>query len=332
MKKVEFGCSYFGCKYIEHFKQDLKILRDTGFRKILLTFSETDYFFYYKTLSQMIDIAKNFGFKVYIDPWGVLAIFGGESFSKWLIDYPDIWQTLNTGEKIGAACINHPKTKELLIDWLRLAIDTAADVIFWDEPHFYFKDFQNPTGIWGCVCPICNQQFRKKFGYDIPRAVNNDLIQFRSESISDLLKDVCELTYQARKKNNICILPTEDTMLGGFSDWSNLKKIKNIDILSTDPYWQRKNREVKEYVGYYTDKIITVSKELNTAREIWVQAYKIIAGREQEIAQAVELLLSKNIESIMFWSYKAGYPMSALESDDVQTTWQVICELVKKYG
>ncbi len=326
---MSFGCSFFGCRYPEHFSYELKKMADSGFSTILITYSENDYFFYTDTIMRMCDIAKNAGFTVYIDPWAVLGIFGGESFSKWLLDYPEIWQLTNENKRVGHACINDPLTKELLMKWLESAAKSSADYIFWDEPHFYFKNFQESTGVWGCTCEICRNKFKLKYGYELPEKINDDFINFRSESITALLDELCSVAAQKLKKNNICLLPTEDTAMGGLANWDYIKKIKNAHILSTDPYWQRKNKNVKEYVGYYTDKLVNLADEMKCGVEVWVQAYKIIEGRENEVTQAVDLLKSKNVDSVMFWSYKAGYPMSALESYDYKKTWNIICDSVK---
>ncbi|MBP7653319.1 hypothetical protein KA977_07845 [Candidatus Dependentiae bacterium] len=326
---MNIGCSYFGCRYPEHFITELDNMKKIGFNTILITYCENDYFFYHKTICKMVEIAKKSGFTTYINPWGVLGIFGGEAFSKWLIDYPEIWQTDNSGKRVGHACINHPLTEKLLFDWLKKAIETDCDYIFWDEPHFYFKDFQSETGVWGCSCKICRELFENKFGYEFPqKKINTDLSDFRSESITNLLNNLCKYVNENKKKNNICLLPTEDSSMGGLSNWNYIKNITNTNIISTDPYWQRKNKTVSEYVGYYSDKLLTLASSINSMSEIWVQAYKIIKNKENEIYEAVRLIKSKKPDSIMFWSYKAGYPMSELESEDWTKSWNTIINSV----
>jgi len=327
---MQYGCSYFGCRFIEHFDEELSKMSDAGFSIVLITYSENDYFFYHSTICKMTELAKKKGFIVYLNPWGVLGIFGGEAFSKWLVDYTVIRQITNSGILAPAACINNPQTEELLLGWLDKAAESACDYIFWDEPHFYFKDFQTATGVWGCKCDACRLKFRERYGYDINNEITDDLINFRNESIVKLLNTLCATAATKHKKNNICMLPTEDTTMGGLSNWEYIKQIKNLDVISTDPYWQRKNKKVEEYVGYYCDKLQKLANEIRIPAEVWVQAYKIIGGRENEVANAIGLLQSKNADRIMFWSYKAGYPMSTLESDDYRLTWEIITRQISK--
>lgn len=327
---MRIGCSFFGCRFPEHFKIEIEHLKNSGFDTVLITFSENDYFFYHKTICKLVETAKTAGFTVYLNPWGVLGIFGGEAFSKWLVDYPEIWQKDNSGKPAGSACINNPVTEKLLFDWSQKAVETGCDYIFWDEPHFYFKDFQKDTGVWGCACDICRNAFEKKYGYPFPEnKINNDLADFRNDSITVLLNKLCGYVKESGKKNNICLLPTEDSSMGGLSDWNKINFIGGIDMISTDPYWQRKNKKVSEYVDYFSNKLIHLSKDIKTESEIWVQAYKIIKNRENEIAEAVNLIKTKKPDSIMFWSYKAGYPMSELESEDAYKTWNTILKSIK---
>jgi hypothetical protein len=326
---MNFGCSFFGCRYPEHLKQELLYLKSVKFNTILFTFSENDYFFYFDTIKEMVGIAKSLDFTVYINPWGVLGIFGGEAFSKWLLDNTDIWQTDNNNNKVPHACINHPKTLDLLNLWLKKSLMTDADYLFWDEPHFYFKDFQNKTGIWGCTCEICRDKFSSIYKYPFPTEINSDLSEFRSRSICSFLKKLCITVKESNKKNNICLLPTEDTLMGGLSVWEEIIPLKNyIDILSTDPYWQRKNENVDEYVGYYSKKLKKLAEKINCKSELWIQAYKIIGNRENEIVNAVNFSKINNFNSTMFWSYKGGYPMSALQSDDFKKTWKTIIQTI----
>ena len=158
---MKYGLSYFGCRYPQHFKKDLDELKKKGFQKVLITYSENDYFFYSKTIKLLNQIAKENGFETYLNPWGVLGIFGGEAFSKFLLDNIDIWQKNNLGEIVPHACLTNPKTLELLMKWLNSALEIQSDYIFWDEPHFILKIFKKIQVFGDVVVIFVNQSLNK---------------------------------------------------------------------------------------------------------------------------------------------------------------------------
>lgn len=333
--KKQIGCSYFGNRYIEHFKQDLTELQSGGFNTILLTYSENDYFFYSNTIKKMVKLAKQENFTVYIDPWGWGGIFGGEAFSKLVMEYENIKQINQKGEKVPALCINNNKTLKLLFEWIISAVSFDADYIFWDEPHFYFQDFKKVHSDFGCFCSVCSALYQKMFNekLSIENYNKSNFYKFKSISILNFLNTVFSEVKKHNKKNALCVLPGKENEKGGLFDWNKIPELQNLDLIGTDPYWLRVNK-TPDYVFEYANKINKLAKQNKLKSEIWIQFYKLEKKDFKEHDFVVNELLNNqkfDFDSIMFWSYKAGYPMSFLQSDDYEKYWFNVKNSVLKH-
>jgi alpha/beta superfamily hydrolase len=57
-----------------------KKIKDAGCSIILHPFPEYDMKFYLETMKEIVSISKENGFEVYMNPWRVGKVFGGEGF------------------------------------------------------------------------------------------------------------------------------------------------------------------------------------------------------------------------------------------------------------
>ncbi len=73
--------SYFGNRILRHVRMDVRRLRNEGFDIVVHTFSENDLRFYRKSVRDIVEVTKETGMRVWIDPWGIGGVFGGEAFS-----------------------------------------------------------------------------------------------------------------------------------------------------------------------------------------------------------------------------------------------------------
>ncbi len=79
---MRFGVSYFGVRNPQHTERDLDEIVRLGFDYVVLTFSENDHRFYQESMAACVQQAHERGLTVWVDPWGVGGIFGGEAFSE----------------------------------------------------------------------------------------------------------------------------------------------------------------------------------------------------------------------------------------------------------
>lgn len=334
MTKKQIGCSYFGNRFLEHYISDLSKMKAGGFNTILLTVSENDLQYYSETLQKMVDIAKKNRFTVYLDPWGWGGIFGGEADSRLVMLDSSLKQFNQKCEETPSVCPNNPKTFEHLKEWIKFAVSTEADYIFWDEPHFYFKDFKKEKADFGCFCSVCKELYKKKYNEELiynKRFDFKKMAQFKIDSIIKFINKLTSEVKKYKKKNALCLLPILENEKSGYFDWNRINELKNVDLIGTDPYWFRMKKD-KQFVFDFADRIIKIAETRKIKSEIWVQAYKLRIKDLNELKFVIKNLISKkyNFDSIMFWSYRCGYPMSFLQSEKYDYLWNEISNCLKK--
>lgn len=325
---MKTGVSYFGNRMLNHYLEDLKDIKAHNCNFVLHTFSENDYFFYKDTMKDFVKASQDAGLEVYIDPWGVAGVFGGEADWRWLPKNIDASQIRNDGMVLGIACPNNEKYRTFMRDWTKVAMETGADVVFWDEPHFYIPGWAgHPKEMWGCCCNVCKELFRDRFGHDMPKEKNEEVIIFQEARLFDFLKDLCDTvkSNNPKIKNCICLLPHKDSIAG----WSKFVSIPSLDIFGTDPYWVGTNETVTNYVKHFSDPVAKLSKDFNKEGQIWVQAFRIPKGEERDVATAIDVAYNSGIRNITAWAYRACGFMSHLHCDDSDKVWKIIGE---KYG
>ena len=75
---MKTGFSYFGVRRPKWVFEDMKTIRDTGCTHVLHTWSEEDELYYRDAMKEIIAGTVTLGLKVYVNPWGVGRVFGGE--------------------------------------------------------------------------------------------------------------------------------------------------------------------------------------------------------------------------------------------------------------
>mgnify|MGYP000591098009 CR=1 FL=1 len=231
----ETGVSYFGSRDPEHVKRDMEDIIRHHCTYVVHTFSEADYHFYSEAMREVVRISKDAGLTVYIDPWGVGGVFGGEAFSRFVMEHPGETQRLADGTPLPAACINRPTFREFMDGWIDTAVETGADVLFWDEPHFYIPRAvwrgEQGENEWACRCDRCRELFRIQYGEEMPELMTDEVVAFRDRSIVDFFTNASARGGAAGLKNAVVMLPQE-SHLTGVSSWDLIAAIDTVDILS----------------------------------------------------------------------------------------------------
>ena len=124
MSAPRFGISYFGNRDPLHVQRDLEEIARAGLNYVVHTFSEEDLRFHRRVMQEIIQQSHRLGLEVWLDPWGVAGIFGGEAFSDFLVRHPEVKRQSTRG------------LRRLMDRWIQTAQDLGTDVVFLDEPHF----------------------------------------------------------------------------------------------------------------------------------------------------------------------------------------------------
>ena len=104
----------------------------------------------------------------------------------------------------------------------------------------------------------------------------------------------------------------------GLDDWGRVASLESVDEVASDPYWERDATEewVREKYAETARKLTEVAAKYGKAVQMWIKAYQIEAGRENDLAIAVEESRKAGIDNIFAWSYRGTETLSWLKSDD----------------
>lgn len=335
---MKLGASYFANRILRHVREDMKKMIDDGCNFVVHTMSEHDITYHSGTMVDMVKASHDVGLEVFLDPWGVGRVFGGESFSTFVKTYPNCRQRLNFPEgeiKVYKACLNSKTFRDKMTAWIELAAETGAEGVFWDEPHLFFGEFTSLFGgkkrdIWGCTCEVCNDIFKEKYGYEMPVDFTDDVKAFRQMTIVNFLEYLANEASKKGLKNSVCLFPTTDPRYGIY-EWEKVAMIKSMDIFGSDPYWYAYKQDVTEFVHSVSNEVIALSKKYNKEPQIWIQGYRVPANREEEIVTAVDVAYDAGIRNIATWSFEGTDCMTYVRSDRPDVVWQNVRNVYLKY-
>ncbi|MEN3010358.1 MAG: hypothetical protein ABDI20_05185 [Candidatus Bipolaricaulaceae bacterium] len=321
MSGAKLGVSYFGVRNPQHVAEDLRCMVEAGCNVVLHTFSEEDYRFYLETMADIVALSKGLGLEVYIDPWGVGGVFGGEAFTWFALEHDEARQVLVNGKKAPAACPNSGAFQEFMQKWVAAAVDIGADVVFWDEPHFFLPEwYGQPKELWACHCPNCRELFRREYGYPLPREMNPDVLDFRDRSLFRFLRMLTEAAKARGVRTALCLLPEWESLESVRLKWEKYAALPSLDLFGSDPYWLWAGRTFAEY-----ERVVRVVKELadrfGKEPQIWVQACKVRAGDEEQVRRSVETAYAFGVRNILAWSFLGTAYMSWVRSDQPEKVW-----------
>lgn len=327
MKRIETGVSYFGVRNPHYVEKDMEEIKKLGFDYVIHTFSENDYLYYRGTMEEIVKLTKGKGLRVYLDPWGVGRVFGGEAFSRFALMESETRQRISTGEDAPASCPNHPLFREFMKDWIDAIYSIGADGVFFDEPHF-FNVFELPGRRgYTCTCERCQKLFRERYGYPMPDEENDDVRQFKVDSIRDFL---LELSSYARGKElytMLCLLPRYRK---GESYWESFFKMDSLLNVGTDPYWRGlPDEDFEEYVRDFSSLLFKLKERYKKDTHIWIQGFSVKEGEEWKVRRTIEIGWEEGISNFAIWSYRGTEYMSYIRPHDPQKVWNTYIETIE---
>ena len=316
---MSIGAAYFGNRIPRHVAADMEALAARGFTGVLHTYSENDLAYYSGTMNELVRLSQDAGLEVMVGPWGVCQMFGGEAFGRFIPVHPELGQILEDGSWTPAGCPNQPRVREFVHRWIDAAVQTGAERIFCDEPHWVHPEhFDRDPSHWGCRCAACTE----RFGRELPTELTPEVQAFREASMIDFIGDfVAEVARQGAKPA-ICPLPLS-TGVHGISDWSKLAALPGLDTLGTDPYWQAFGHEPGPFVREYADRVVDQSRAFDLTPQIWIQGFRVQAD---DIPPAVRAAREAGVEDLWVWAFEACAHMTSLRPDDPAAVWEAICD------
>jgi hypothetical protein len=324
---MKLGVSYFGNRMPEHFaERDLPELVAMGCTFVLHTFSEHDLEFYPEAIKEMVRLSKDAGLEVYVDPWGVGGVFGGEAYSRFLLNHPEAWQMTADGVPVPMACPNSPALHALMARWTEAAAALGADVLFWDEPHFTSEHAASRHSGYeraGCHCAVCQKLFRDRHGWPMEAADPLDLTGFREDSIVGFIARLCRDGAARGMRNAVCLLPFEDEPRG-LPHWERIATIPDLHVLGVTPFWHLRGQEVRPYLGGWARRLKDLCDSHGKEPQVWLQAFLIREGREAEVETAAAVAYDAGIRNMAAWGFRACAHMAPLRPDRPEFVWAAV--------
>lgn len=326
MEKLKLGVSYFGNRIPWRVREDLKVIRDAGCNTIVHTFSEEDLEFYQPAMEEIVAESHELGLEVWLDPWAVGQVFGGETYSSLVMKELSLRQVSSEGESLPICCLNQAGFQDYLLKWIDTAAGFKPDGLFWDEPHFHLYlevDAVTELKLWACRCAACQALFRKKFGAEMPDRLTPQVRQFKEESMVQFTRFLCDATKAKGLRTSLCLLPFESSST--VNDWSKMAAIPSVDIFGTDPYWKPGQPEVGSTVGRFAQKTVELARQYRKEPQIWILNFNIPQGEEGKIREAIEAAWAEGVRNFAAWSYfGSGY--IRYRAEDPAAVWKTLTD------
>lgn len=323
---MRLGVSYYGTRDTRHVARDLDEIAGCC-TYVLHTFSENDRQFAKGNMAEVIRETRARGMEAQVGPWGVAGLFGGEAYSDWVNYTWDVRQVLSNGHTAPIACPLNPRTLPYLYGWIDDALEIGAEVIFWDEPHYFIPGWLfrlNDDSLWGCRCEHCQHAFKQRTGKDLPLERTEEVLRFQDEVLTEFIQSLCDYTERAGARNSVCVLPHKEAMERGF--WERVTGIPSAHCVGTDPYWGAGDRSSIE--AYQDDFFVRAGKEIlqltgekNHDSHIWIKAFHIQKGMEDLVGRAVRKAYEMGFRDISTWSFRGVAVHSLLASENPDAVW-----------
>ncbi|MEW6471767.1 MAG: N-acetylmuramic acid 6-phosphate etherase [Actinomycetota bacterium] len=324
---MPIGVSYFGNRILRHVAADMDDLAARGFTGVLHTMSENDLTYYRDTVGRLVEISHAAGLFVQVGPWGVGRTFGGEAESLFVANHPHVGQVLDSGRPVAAGCLNSEAYREFVRAWAAAAVETGADRVFWDEPHWaHPAHFDEPLERWGCRCSRCAQRWCDETGDDdMPTELTADVRTFRERCLVEFLGELTAYVASLGGRSTVCLLPRTTGSLG-VADWSAVARLRGVATLATDPYWKVFDEPVVPFVTEFSERVAQQAAAAGIEPQIWIQGFRLGPEDADDIRAAVATARSAGVDDLWTWGYEACAHMSYLGTRDPERVWEVLCE------
>ncbi|MEA4832578.1 MAG: hypothetical protein VB118_08185 [Oscillospiraceae bacterium] len=326
-KTLKLGVAYHGNRMTHHAMEDFRDIANHNMSLVVHMLSHTDWDRHLTVMKDQVSICDELGIESWMDNWGLGGPPGDKS--HFLAYYPDSHMYYSNGAMDPVrACLNSPDFRKFTKQWIDAVVYTGAKTIFWDEPHIPLK-YEDDKTYYACACPRCKKLFEEKYGKPMPEFADDDVNNFRVDTIVDYFSEVTEYAASKNIVNTICV------MLGTHHGISleNIERICSLPYLNnvgSDPYWLgQKDVNPYEYVYNGTKANLAVSEKCGKDHNIWIQTFGNPRGREEEIVAAAEGAYDAGARTIIAWGYY-GSISNDYRAANPEMTWKKTCDAMER--
>ncbi len=326
LRPLKTGAAYHGNRMPHHAANDLRDMAAHNMNLVVHMFSHTDWDRHKEKMKDIVYLSEEAGLEVWVDNWGIGGPPGDKS--HFLAYYPDSHIYYSNGDMDPTrACLNSPDFVRFTKEWIDTVYYIGGRTIFWDEPHQPLKTVNDVT-YFACACPRCKKLFEDKYGYPMPEIANEDVNNFRVDTIINYFSEVTAYAEAKGMINTICV------MLGAHHGISleNIERLCSIPTLhniGSDPYWVGSTTEPYPFVYENTKFNIDIAERCKKDHNIWIQTFANPAGREDEIITATEAAYDAGARTIIAWGYY-GSDSNDYAAKNPELTWHKTCEAMRR--
>ncbi|MDD5603401.1 MAG: hypothetical protein PHG48_04860 [Eubacteriales bacterium] len=327
IKPLRTGAAYHGNRMPQHMEQDLRDMVSHNMNLVVHMFTHNDWDRHKNKMRDAVSMSIEAGLEVWIDNWGLGGPPGDKS--HFLAYYPDSHIYYSNGDMDPVrACLNSLDFRQFTREWIDAVQYIGGTAIFWDEPHLPLKNAGDKT-CYACCCKRCKSLFKEKFGRDMPAEIDEDVKNFRVDTIIDYFREVTDYSASKGIKNAVCVML--DAKRGiSLETIDRICSLPNLDNIGSDPYWLGK-QGVNPYQFVYENskRNIDISNGFGKDHNIWIQAYSTPRGREDEIIGAVEGAYDAGARTILAWGYY-GSSSNDYAAKNPHLAWTRTCEAMAR--
>jgi hypothetical protein len=311
---MELGVSYITAHLPDHIEADMRQLRDIGCTEVLFAIQEN----HIHTLTGAVrfgaGIAREHGLRPYVVVWGYANTFGGGRMSVAMLSDPEMWRVKRDGTPVAFACLNNPKLVDRFIEITDMCRANGYEGMFVDEPT-----------VQECFCPHCRQAFYESCGKDLPASEGTEEHEaFRKATVARYTDHLCKRVkaLDPSLKTIACVMPHDSDC------FEAVASIPELDIFGTDPYWLAGGSPLKKAIRE-TEMVKEICKRKGKTSQVWLNCWRIPAGREEEIYTGGKALAEVGCDSMYTWSFRGGLGTNEA-CDNPELAWASVCRLYRE--
>ncbi len=320
-ERLKLGTAYHSNRILRHVEEDMVDIVKHNMNVVVHMLTHNDLDRHLNVMKDVVAISEDKGLEVWLDNWGIDCGPGDKAFITGL--YPEAKAMFSDGTPVQLKpCYNSPEFRAFSREWVDQVAFIGGKTIFWDEPHLQTKE-----NYYACWCPRCRKLFEERYHRPMPAEIDADVAEFRTATIVDYFTEMTDYANSKGLINTGCIMfnPSHGISLDSID---RLLAIPHFDNVGCDPYWWGRFTEaadVYDYVYTRMKKGIDAANQYGKDHNVWVQAFGLEAGREDEVMIAYEAAYDAGARTILSWSFRGG-ESNNYRAANTDRIWQITGE------
>ncbi len=323
------GVAYHGNRMPSHVRADMEEIAKADMDVVVHMLSHTDWERHKTVMKDIFAITEDAGMEVWVDNWGLSGPPGDKS--HFLAYEPAEHMYYSNGEMAPAhACLNSPKLRAFMRNWIETVVELGGKTIFWDEPHMPTKRVApgSEERYYACACPRCKKLFEERYRRPMPLFADADVEEFRLDTVVDYFRELTDYSASLGIYNAVCVMLGNNIGIS-LDTVDRICSLPNLHNIGSDPYWLGKNADPYEFVYNGTKKNLEVSNRFGKEHNIWLQTYGNPRGAEEEIILAAEAAYDAGARCLLAWGFN-GSESNDYHAENPLRTWELTKEAMRR--